>query len=152
MNYTLYLFQKNIPVNLILLLLFITSTSLKAQESVIKLPFKEIHSSIGKEYRGKLIDSYKEAVKIGLSKENKQEEQFYNHNAVFLFNVGGGCSDARPSQIAIKLTHNLVEINWDKPKQPCPRVGEATAFYGMIVISKKEHPNYKELKFKYYWE
>ncbi|ADV48041.1 hypothetical protein Celal_0706 [Cellulophaga algicola DSM 14237] len=147
-----YLSQKYMRANLILVFLFIVAAQLNAQESAIDLPFKEIHYSIGRAYRGRLIDTYKEAVKIGLSKENKQEEQFYTTNAVFLFNVGGGCFSARPSQIAIKLTNNLVAINWDEPKQPCPRVGEASSFYAMIIINKKEYPNYKELKFKYYWE
>ena len=56
------LFQKNIDINFILL---ITITQLNAQKSTIKLPFEEIDFSIGRKHSGKLIDTYKEAVKIG---------------------------------------------------------------------------------------
>lgn len=132
------------------MVLLITTASMSAQENKIKLPFQEIDFSIGREYTGRLIDSYEKALEIGLGKEN--EKEFYKNNAVYLFNVGGGCFGAIPSEIFIVLKNNFVNINWNEPIEDCPKVGEATPFYGMIVIQKREYPNYKKFKFKYYWE
>lgn len=145
-------FQKNINRNLILVILLIMTISVNGQEKKIKLSFEEIDFSIGREYRGKLIETYKEALKIGLCKESDTENEFYNNNAVYLFNVGGGCFGASPSEISIELENNLVNIIWSEPQENCPEVGEAMAFYGKIIIPKKEYSNYKEFKFRYYWE
>ncbi|MCG8750573.1 hypothetical protein [Tenacibaculum finnmarkense] len=118
----------------------------------MKLSFEEIDFSIGREYGGKLIKTYKEALKIGLCKESEKESEFYNNNAVYLFEVGGGCFGASLSEISIELENNLVNINWMEPQEDCPEVGEAMAFYGKIIIPKKENSSYRKFKFKYYWE
>ncbi len=145
-------FKKNINKNLILIILLILSSSINGQEKKIRLSFEEIDFSIGREYPDKLIETYKEALKIGLCKESDTENKFYSNNAVYLFQVGGGCFGASPSEISIELENNLVNINWSEPKEICPDVGEAMAFYGKIIIPKRENLNYKEFKFKYYWE
>ena len=139
----------NLNINLIMILLTITISYAQEKKA---LPIKKIDYKIGRENRNKLIDTYEDALKIGLDKETKNPQIFYNNNAVYLFNVGGGCFGAAPSEIGIELCENMVKINWIKPQEPCPKVGEAMAFYGGIVISKKEYPNYRRFKFKYYWE
>ena len=146
------LLKKNISVTLVFITLFFYVNQLSAQESAIKLPFEEIDFIIGRNHSNKLIDTYKEAVKIGLVTENIESEKFYENNAVYLFNVGGGCFGAIPQEISTELENNMVMINWAAPNEPCPSVGIALSFYGQIIIPKKEYPNYKSLKFKYYWE
>ncbi len=141
--------KRTTNINLIVILLTITISS--AQEKII-LPIKETDFKIGRENRNKLIDTYEDALKIGLDKETKNPKIFYKNNAVYLFDVGGGCFGAVSSEISIELCDNLVSINWIEPQEPCPEVGEEMAYYGKIIISKKEFPNYRRFKFKYYWE
>lgn len=145
-----HFFKKNIGVNLMLMTFLIPITLLHAQENRMKLSFEEIDFSIGRKHRDRLIDTYKEAVKIGLSKENEKADQFYKNNAIYLFNVGGGCFGASPNEISVVLENKEVKITWEEPKEPCPEVGEAMAFYGRIIISKRDYPNYKKFRFKYY--
>ena len=145
-------FIKNIDVLLVFMTLFFCANILSAQKSALKLPFEEIDFIIGRKNSNKLIDTYEEAVKIGLVTKNIESEKFYKNNAVYLFNVGGGCFGAKPHEISTELENNIVLINWAAPNEPCPEVGIAMSFYGQIIISKKEYPNYKSLRFKYCWE
>lgn len=145
--------QKNTSGILILIILLATTTAMSGQGDKMNLSFEEIDVSIGRKNIDKLIDTYKEALEIGLAKESEKENEFYKNNAIYLFTVGGGCFGASPSEISIELEDNVAQINWTEPPlEDCPDVGIALSFYGRIIVSKKQYPNYKELKFKYYWE
>ncbi len=136
---------------LILLLLFINLKSYAQTER--KLPIEEINFEIGEKYEGKIIENYKSAVKIGLDKEVKNPKHFFENNVVYLFEVGGGCFYAGIDEISVTLkSNNIIFIDWQEPNEPCPEVGEMSATYGIVIISKKKFPNYKTMKLKYYYE
>jgi len=138
-------------INLLLIFssFLLTMTSLNAQK---KLPFKKTDDSVVSIHRDKLIDTYEKAVKINLSEDNNNEEEFYKKNAVYLFQIGGGCFHPKHKEISVELNVDLVNITWKEPKKACPETGKYSPFFGKIIISKKDFPNYKKMKFKYYWK
>lgn len=104
-------------------------------------------------YSDKMIKSYEEALQAGIIdtvNSNKIEiEKFYFENIEYIFEIGGGCFMPLLTELYTKTDNDTVKIYWErKGVEPCPEVGEAVPFCGKIVINKKEHPNYKELKFK----
>lgn len=117
-----------------------------------KLPFRAIDYSVKWEGKVRLVTTYKEALRIRLTSKSKKNERFYSKNAVYLFEVGGGCFGASPSEISVILKNSIININWEEPNELCPEVGEISAFWGEIIINKKDYPNYERLKVKYYWE
>ncbi len=143
--------MKYFKILTLLLVLFIIPKSYAQNKN--KLPIKGIDYQIGIKYSGKFIDKYSDALKLGLDKEVKNPKKFYKNNAVYLFEIGGGCFYANLDAISPTFKSNdLIFIDWTEPNEPCPEVGEAATTYGIIIISKKQYPNYKKLKFKYYWE
>lgn len=132
--------------------LLITTTSLNAQKGIQKLAFEKTAFSILTKQRDKLIDTYEKALKIGLIEDNNQEEEFYKKNAIYLFQIGGGCFHPKHKEISVELNNNLITITWKEPNKPCPETGKMGPFCGIITLSKEKYPNYKKIKFKYYWE
>lgn len=132
-----------------ILILLMVPTSLHAQKRKMKLPFEEIDYSFV--LKDKLIDTHKKAVEINLSEENnKEEKEFYKNNAVYLFQIGGGCFYPKHENISVELNNNTIHIIWKQPNEPCPETGEYLPFFGKIIISKNEYPKYKTMKIKYF--
>ncbi len=120
--------------------------SLQAQVNKVTLPFTENTSEVKARWHSyRLIDTYEEAVKIGFNKKSKEAERFYQNNAVFLFDVGGGCYGPKSSEITITLENDTIKIVWDEPPN-CPLVGKHASFAGQFILSKKTYPNYKQFK------
>ncbi len=144
--------MKNCIIVFIGILLLSCKVILNQPQKERELPFRAIDYSVKWEGKAKLVTTYKEALRIGLTQKSNKNERFYSKNAVYLFEVGGGCFGASPSEISVTLKNNIININWEEPNELCPEVGEMSAFWGEIIINKKDYTNYERLKVKYYWE
>ncbi len=85
-------------------------------------------------------------------KKINKNETFYSQNAMYVFEIGGGCFTPEISSLSVELENNIVNIIWQQPNKPCPKVGKYGAFKGKIIFNKKKFPNCRKFKFNYQYK